>query len=119
MPQQEVFFQQETAEKQIAVLKTYDQQFAREAFESMDNAAQAQLWTALKVGESYDASDLPPVGALEAQEFLWEELVEAAREDGQLKSFFVVRGQTEHGISSLYVSPDWPSAESFAKGLLA
>jgi hypothetical protein len=46
---------------------------------------------------------------------LWEELLEAAREDGSLLSFFVVNEATGSRSESLYVSPDWPSAEAFAR----
>ena len=42
-----------------------------------------------------------------------------AREDGNLLSFFIVN-QTKGGhTESLYVSPDWPSAEAFAQSQLA
>jgi hypothetical protein len=48
-------------------------------------------------------------------DFLWEELLEAAREDGNLLSFFVVNEAKGNVSESIYVSPDWPSAEAFAK----
>jgi hypothetical protein len=84
----------------------------------MDEAAQKYLWSSLGINESYDAVDLPPRHDAAGEDFLWEELLDAAREDGNLLSFFVVN--EENGISTnLYVSPDWPSAEAFAKDRLA
>jgi len=81
----------------------------------MDAMAQTYLWNSLGISENYTAADLPAEDDAEREDFLWEELLEAAREDGNLLSFFVVN-QTEDGSSgSLYVSPDWPSAEAFAK----
>jgi hypothetical protein len=116
MPQQELFFQQEAGGRRIEVLKTYDQQFAREAFDSMDEEAQAHLWNSLKPEQLYDPAGLPTLSEREDYEaFLWDELVAQAREDWQTFSYFVVN-QAEGGHSeSLYVSPDWPSAETYAK----
>ena len=46
-------------------------------------------------------------------------MLDSAREDGNLLSFFVV-SEAQNGISKhLYVSPDWPSAEAFAKKRVA
>jgi hypothetical protein len=42
-------------------------------------------------------------------------LLEAAREDGNLLSFFVLNEANGNVSESVYVSPDWPSAEAFAK----
>jgi hypothetical protein len=56
------------------------------------------------------------------QDFIWEELCKAAREDVRLDpslySFFVVSEITAGKAKDLFVSPDWPSAEEFAKGYL-
>ena len=45
--------------------------------------------------------------------------MEQAREDGNLLSFFIVNETVGPHRESLYVSPDWPSAEAFAKERLA
>jgi hypothetical protein len=46
-------------------------------------------------------------------------LLEHAREDGNLLSFFIVNETNGRHSESLYVSPDWPSAESYAKQRLS
>jgi hypothetical protein len=119
MPQQEVYFEQKTDKGAVEVLKTYDRQYAREAFANMDESAQRYLWSSLGIDENYDADDLPSTGEHGREDFLWEEILEAAREDSQMFSFFVVT-QTQNGRSEdLYISPDWPSAEAFAKKRIA
>lgn len=121
MPKQEIFFEQSAAGTRIEVLKSYDQSYAREAFGEMDEDALQALWEALKPEEIYDPAGLPALNdpAGEGEAFLWDELLEQAREDGNVLSFFIVH-QTVNGRSEdLYVSPDWPSAEAFAKQRLA
>lgn len=115
MPQQEVFFEQQTGDGRVQVLKTYDQTYAREVFSNMDDVAQNHLWNSLGVDENYEPADVPLRGDPERQDFLWEELLDAAREEGNLLSFFVVSEEVGTGAASLYVSADWPSAEAFAK----
>ena len=117
MPKQEVFFEQQVGELRIEVLKSYDQSYAREAFKNMDDAALQQLWAALKPEDIYDAAGLPTLGDFEGEgeAFLWDELLEQAREDGSLLSFFIVNETKGRHSESLFVSPDWPSAEAFAK----
>jgi predicted RNA-binding Zn-ribbon protein involved in translation (DUF1610 family) len=106
MPQQEIFFEKNTGDRRVEVLKTYDQKYAHEAFGGMDEAAQTYLWNSLGIDESYS-----PAGS---EDVLWDELLDAAREDGNLLSFFVVNEAHGGKPKSLYVSPDWPSAEAFA-----
>jgi hypothetical protein len=115
MPQQELFFEQTTGDRRVEVLKTYDRAYAREVFGNMDEAAQTYLWSSLGINETYDATEVPARQDPDREDFLWEELLEAAREDGSLLSFFVVNEATGSRSESLYVSPDWPSAEAFAK----
>ena len=123
MPQQEVFFEQVTGDRRIQVLKTYDSAYAREVFDEMDDDAQTILWNSLDIEQTYDVADLPSPGDPDRADFLWDELLDAAREDVRLnpslRSFFVVNEIRIAVPQSLYVSPDWPSAESFAKNLLA
>lgn len=119
MPQQEVYFDQKTENGAIEVLKTYDRKYAREAFANMDQSAQRYLWSSLGIDENYAPDDRPSIDQPESEDFLWEEMLEAAREDGNVLSFFVVT-QTQNGRSQdLYISPDWPSAEVFAKKRVA
>jgi len=119
MPQQELLFEQKAGERRIEVLKVYDRSYAREAFGNMDELAQKLLWNSLGINETYDAADVPSIDDSASEDFLWEELLDAAREDGNLLSFFVVNEVKGSISESLYVSPDWPSAEAFAKGRLA
>jgi hypothetical protein len=114
MPQQTVFLQEEIGDKSITVLKTYDQQFAREVFDDMDDTARAELVTALHLENDYEVDGLTFDG-----DVIWEELVDQAREDYRLFSFFVVIEATGAKSGSLFVSPDWPSAERFAKNRIA
>ncbi len=115
MPQQELFYEQKSGDRRIEIVKTYDRQFAREAFTNMDEASQAVLWNSLGIEDHYDPTDLPSQVGPESEEFLWEELLEAPREYGNELSFFVVNEARGSSTQSLYVSPDWPSAEAFAK----
>lgn len=120
MPQQELFYEQAAGDRRIEVLKTYDQHFAREAFSNMDGPALRSLWSALKPEDIYDPVNLPSLDdpndvSGEAEAFLWDELVDQARERDNLFSFFVVNEVRSGRSESLYVSPDWPSAEEFAK----
>ena len=117
MPKQETFFEQQYGPKRIEVLKSYDESYAREAFQNMNEQALQQLWNALKPEEIYDPADLPTLNEPEGEgeAFLWDELLEQAREDGSLLSFFIVSETEGENSKSLFVSPDWPSAEAFAK----
>ena len=123
MPQQEVFFEQVTGDRRIQVLKTYDSAYAREVFDEMDDDALTILWNSLDIEQNYDIADLPSRGDPHRADFLWDELLDAAREDVRLnpnlRSFFVVNEIRSTAPQTLYVSPDWPSAEGFAKNLLA
>ena len=117
MPKQELFFEQENEGRRVEVLKSYDQAYAREAFGNMNEDGQKRLWSLLKPEDIYEAEELPKLGDAEgeAEAFLWDELVEQAREEGAMVSFFIVNETVNRRTSSLYVSPEWPSAEAFAK----
>jgi hypothetical protein len=115
MPQQELYFEKLVGNRRVLVLKTYDRTYAREAFGNMDAAAQSYLWSSLGIDEAYDPTDVPARDGPDTEDFLWEELLDAAREDGSVLSFFVVNEVVGSASKSLYVSPDWPSAEAFAK----
>jgi hypothetical protein len=119
MPKQELFFEQQSAGRRVEVLKTYDTAYARDAFGKMDEAAQGNLFAALQISSNYDPAEIPRADSAEFQDFLWEEVQDAAREDGNLLSFFVVIETSGSASESLYVAPDWPRAEAFAKRRLS
>ena len=52
MPQQEVFYEQSLGDRRIQVLKTYDQSYARDAFDNMDETARRRLWNSLELHEN-------------------------------------------------------------------
>jgi hypothetical protein len=117
MPQQELFFEHTAGDWRVEVVKTYDRSYARETFDAMDDAARAHLWNALRIDVNHEAEDIPPRDTPDGEDFLWDELLDSAREDGNQLSFFVVNDSEASG--SLYVSPDWPSAEDFARSRIA
>lgn len=115
MPVQKVFFEQEQNGRRVEVIKTYDAALAREAFAEMDDSALNFLAESLNLADSYDRADIPERTSPDFVDFLWEDLQENAREDGNVCSFFIVQ-EVHAGVSrGLCVSPDWPSAEAFAK----
>jgi folate-binding Fe-S cluster repair protein YgfZ len=77
------------------------------------------LAAALDVKGKYESDDIPAPGGTDFEDFLWQELFEAAREnvrqDPNLYSFFVVSEIQAGKTQDVYISPDWPSAEAFAK----
>ena len=123
MPQQRVFFEEQTAGRLIKVIKTYDRSFAREVFGNVDNEAKKSLAGALEIEKNYDPKDIPAPGGQDYEDFLWEELSEASLEDvrqsPRLYSFFVVTETKAGKVEDIYISADWPSAEEFAKRRLS
>ena len=112
MPLQSVFLDERTASIRVQVLKVYDVSYARSCFEEMDESALAFLSKSLDLGNKYDLGE--HVSSLE-----WEDVAEEAREDGNTLSFFVVVEESASDSRRVYVSPDWPSAEEFARHRLA
>jgi hypothetical protein len=88
-------------------------------FKGIDEEATAALASALELEKNFEPADIPSPSAIEYDDFLWDELYEAAREDVRndpnLYSFFVVAETKAGKTEDIYVSPDWPSAEAFAK----
>ncbi|RRA49304.1 hypothetical protein [Acidipila sp. EB88] len=128
MPKQDIFFEETVAGTRIEVLKSYDEAYAREAFDNMNEEAREHLWAALRPEETYDSAGLPKLNDSEdvndeAGAFLWDELVDQALEDPRavprVSSFFIVNETADSHTASLYVSPDWPSAERYAKERLS
>jgi hypothetical protein len=123
MPRQELFFERTEGDRHIEVIKTYDSSYAQEVFRSMDGDAISALAAALELDSNYDAADIPDPKGSDYEDFIWAELLDTGLEDVRLdpnlRSFFVVSQSTEGSARDLYVSGDWPSAERFAKKLLA
>lgn len=118
MPHQETFFDKKSGQMSVKVLKTYDRAYAREAFNNMNEAAYAYLWNVMKIEQDYDTSDISSTDEANRLDFLWGEVEDAAREDGNVSSFFIVNEQKGTNTDTIYVSADWPSAEAFAKDRL-
>jgi hypothetical protein len=108
MPQQETLFEQETGDGRIEILKVYDRVYAQEAFENMDEASQKFLWNSLGINEKYDVADVPPIDDPASEDFLWEELLDAARHTRRNRSRHPV-----HAVASAR-----PGRAIRAKGLL-
>jgi len=123
MPQQETFLSERINDKTVRVLKTYDRSFAREVFNGVGDEALRSLAMALEINAKYEPADIPDPEGPEYQDFLWEELCDAALEDvrqsPQLYSFFVVTEDKADKAEDLYISAEWPSAEEFARSRLA
>lgn len=119
MPQQETFLTENANGLVIEVLKTYDKSYAQEVFRGMSPNALEAVAAALQLSEKYEATDIPASDAAEYTDFLWDEICDAAIEDMRqfpaLSSFFVVVETAAGKSEELYVSPDWPSAEVFAR----
>ena len=119
MPQQEVFFEQKAGDSRVEVLKTYDRSYAREVFKNIGEEAREALAEALELRKNYAPEDIPDPNGSDYEDFLWEEVCEAAREDVRndpsLYSFFVVSEASKAKNEDIYVSPDWPSAEAYAR----
>jgi len=118
MPKQETFLELQDGLRHIRVVKTYDAQYAREVFQEVDAVSIRILADSMDLAGNYEANDIPSIESPDYSDFVWEELLDKAREDGQLRSFFVVAvdedGKTE---KTPFISADWPTAESFAKQL--
>ncbi len=116
--QQESLFEQVVGLTRIEVLKSYDRAFARDAFGQMDESALAFLIRSLDPNGDDLTLEIQTDGT-DVADLVWEEMEQSAREDWNAFSYFVVLERTSGKLKALYVSPDWPSAESFAKQRLA
>jgi hypothetical protein len=117
VPQQETFFEQTTGDTHVQVLKSYDAAYAREAFSLMDAEALTFLSHSLKA-QGIDSTDLPSPEDSRFADSLWQEVEHGAREDWNSFSYFIVTENRGTETVPRFVSPDWPSAEAFAKTLL-
>jgi hypothetical protein len=122
VPQQEVFLHEDRHGVVTEVLKTYDRSYAREVFGGIGDDAKRALAEALEINANYDLADIPSPDSSDFDDLLWEELSEAAREDVRqdpnLYSYFIVTQSKDGNTEELYVSPDWPSAEIFARSVM-
>lgn len=109
MPEQAIYFDHTVGGKQVKVVKTYDSVYARACFDEMGKDANEFLRKALDLECKYRTDP--------GTEVTWEDLEEEAREDGNMLSYFVVTSEESGSVTPVYVSPDWPSAEQFAKRL--
>lgn len=119
MPRQETFLREAANGVEVEVIKTYDKTFAHEVFDGMGDEALKTLAATLNLGEKYETSDIPGPDDANYEDFIWEEICEGAVEDVRqspiLSSFFVVIENNSGKSQELYVSPDWPSAEAYAR----
>lgn len=114
MPQQTSFFDQTVGDTRIEVLKSYDEAFAREAFDQMNEDALEFLARSLDLNGSDTEVALNPESP-EYADSIWDELKDGAREDWNSFSYFIVAEESAGRTAPLFVSADWPSAEAFAK----
>lgn len=123
MPKQEMFLSESAGGVAVEVLKTYDRSYAREVFNAVGDDARKALAAALDIEKNYEPDAIPDPDGSDYEDFLWQELLDAAVEDVRqsptLSSFFVVTETREGKTADIYISADWPSAETFARGRIA
>ena len=119
MPRQETFLREAANGIEVEVLKTYDKSYAQEVFRGMSTEALEALAATLNLEGKYEVTDIPAPDATDYADFIWDDICEGAIEDVRqsptLSSFFVVVETNAGKAEELYVSPDWPSAEVFAR----
>jgi hypothetical protein len=117
MPRQETFLSLQNGDELLEVLKTYDETFAKEAFRNMDDDALAQLAASLKFETLYEPDNIPKPQDEGYEEFVWDVMLDEAREEYNTFSYFVVTKTIGGKSENLFVSPDWPTAEAYVKSL--
>ena len=115
MPRQETFLTVKNGDETVEILKTYDEDFAKEAFRNMDDAALAHLANSLKPETLYDEKEIPKPGDEGYEDFIWDVMVDDAREDWKTFSYFVVTRSSSRRSEELFVCGDWPTAEAYVK----
>lgn len=115
MPRRETFMTVKNGDEIVEVVKTYDEGSAREAFRSMDDDALAYLVNSLNLESLFEPSELPVSTDEGYRDFIWDVIVNEAREDWNLVSYFVVAKSIGSKSDELFVSPDWPTAEAYVK----
>ena len=117
MPRQETFLSVKNGDEIIEVLKTYDQHFAKEAFRNMDDSALAHLASSLNLESLYEPNGIPKPTDDGYEDFIWDVMVDEAREDWNSFSYFIVTKSRGRQTEELFVSGDWPTAEAYVKKL--
>lgn len=112
MPSQELYLEKKTGLDIFQVLKTYDTAFAKETFARMDEVAIEHLSKSLSISDEFPPDEMP-ISPDDLADLIWEEMYDSAREQGQTRSYFVVRRSSVSSEDFLYVSGDWPSAEAY------
>lgn len=115
MPQQEKFMAIRKGDATIEVLKVHDEKYARAAFQKMDDDALAQLAESLNLESLFEPDEIPAPTDEGYSDFIWDVVVDEAREDWNTFSYFVVTKFLGPSREDLFVSPDWPTAETFVK----
>ncbi|HEV2577129.1 MAG TPA: hypothetical protein VGU25_07955 [Acidobacteriaceae bacterium] len=115
MPRQETFLSVQNDDELLEIVKTYDESFAREAFRNMDEDALARLAESLKFESLYEPEGIPKPQDDGYEEFVWDVMVEEAREEYNTFSYFIVTKTVGGRSEELFVSPDWPTAEAYVK----
>lgn len=115
MPRQEKLLTVKNGDETVEVLKTYDETFAREAFRNMDDKALFHLAASLKPESIYEESGIPKSGDEDYEDFIWDVMVDDAREDWKTFSYFVVTRSKGRTTEAVFVSGDWPTAETYVK----
>jgi hypothetical protein len=86
MPEQEIFFSESLNGKHVQVIKTYDSQLAREAFEQMDDNSKSVLKQTLLTEGVFDFGKPEET----TDDDLWQGVEDGAREDWNSFSYFIV-----------------------------
>lgn len=115
MPRQETFLSVKKRDETIEVLKTYDQHFAKEAFRNMDDSALAHLASSLNLESIYEPSKIPKPTDEGYEDFIWDVMLDEAREDWNSFSYFIVTKSRGRQTEEHFVSGDWPTAEAYVK----
>jgi len=113
MPHEETFLTTSIENGTVAVIKTYDQNLAQEAFAHMDETALAHLARSLTFPDTFEDEDVPSPSHENYRDFVWEAMVDSAREDGNIFSYFVVKKTSGGSSEDVFVSGDWPTAEAY------
>ena len=94
------------------VIRTHDRFLVSRTFASMNPQARAFLWNWLEFGNQYEPGEIPEQTTPTGAEFLWHELLRAAREaDG---SFFIVNEHQRGEVHQIFVSADLIGAQCYA-----
>lgn len=105
---QELFLEELVNGMSLRVIKTYDPDFADEAFGDMDGEALDSLSASLDLQSKFDVSDIPASTDEGYADFIWDEVLDSAREDGNTLSLFVVcetRNEAVHNCMYLPIRP--------------